>query len=995
MKLKGIRISTKLLLSFGLIFISILLLSLLYMNQIQKSWERTNEIYQHPLAVSNAARDIQANTILIQNQLQNLIFIKDESIREEILSNIESLEIVISSKLGIVQSRYLGNAETIENARRAFDNLKINYDRAISRIRQQKTDEALFILNTESKEKIATLLKSTQVIIDFAENKANQYYDETQHSRELILSSFRYFALYMVIAIFIVSLYLYRSILVPVRRLTSVTRQIQGGNLSARAEILNHDELGFLTNSINRLAKSIQNQLQLREKTGQLSSQMITSQDLNEYAEQMVHTLKELTRSSFAAFYLLNKKNQKFELFASLSLNADSAPSFDLLMKEGEAGNLISKDAIVHHQKLPGESAYYFKTVAGNILPKEIISVPLLNGNHIEAFITLGNIKAYKKYDLNFLEQSRDMLNTSFVKILSRRQINLLVEELHKKNLNLQNQSEQLQQQAEELEATSSELQQQAHELEEQNIILNSQRKDLEQANRLKTEFLSNMSHELRTPLNSILALSKVLSMQSEDKLNEEELNYLNIIRRNGQNLLMLINDILDLSKIEAGKLSFIISEFHLSDMFEIIHENFDVIAKSKGIKLIVNPPDQDRILTSDEGKFLQILQNVVGNAVKFTDEGFVQIDCKNVDNSIQIVVKDSGIGIPEEFLQTVFDEFRQADGSVSKKYEGTGLGLSIAKRLTEKMGGTIKVSSQLNQGSTFTLQFPLEFKGDDSINYEVLNQGQIAGIANSRSKQFNSKPHILIIEDNAETILQVKYILEKEGYKISSSKSGEDALQFIEHTIPDALILDLNMPGMDGFEVLEKVRGTEKTRNIPVLIMTAKDITNEELGRLSANNIQQLVKKGMIDKKSLLSKIKHLFDSYLSDKFPQKSGVKNERKTILIIEDNPDNLTTLKAIIPDEYQVLEANNGEDGFKLISKRRPDCIFLDINLPRLDGLSITKIIKDDEKLKHIPLIAVTALAMPHDQENLLAAGFDEYISKPIDPEKVLTILQKWV
>ena len=274
----------------------------------------------------------------------------------------------------------------------------------------------------------------------------------------------------------------------------------------------------------------------------------------------------------------------------------------------------------------------------------------------------------------------------------------------------------------------------------------------------------------------------------------------------------------------------------------------------------------------------------------------------------------------------------------------------------------------------------------------------------------------ILIVDDNEAVIIQVKAVLESAGYVAAVARGGQEAFDYVSHTIPDGIILDLMMPEIDGFAVLEKIRGRSATVNIPVLILTAKDLTPEDFKKLSANNIQQLVQKGDIDRDSLLSRIRSMVEGKTWAKFETKSlkpradtpkpiisqakQAQNRRPggepaSILLVEDNPDNMATIKAILQDRYRILEATDGEEGLQMARETRPDLILLDMSLPKMDGFTVVRNLKDNVELSNIPVIAMTAQVMKGDREKILAAGCDDYIAKPIDPAGSLKKIDEWL
>jgi CheY-like chemotaxis protein/nitrogen-specific signal transduction histidine kinase len=544
-----------------------------------------------------------------------------------------------------------------------------------------------------------------------------------------------------------------------------------------------------------------------------------------------------------------------------------------------------------------------------------------------------------------------------------------------------------MEQQNRELETQKSELTAQSTELMAQNTELEIQKKQLDEASRLKTNFLSNMSHELRTPLNSVIALSGVLNRRLASRIPEEEYSYLEVIERNGKHLLSLINDILDIARIEAGREEVEITRFNANSLISDIVDMIRPQAQQKGIELLHTDSAADLAVTSDAGKCSHILQNLIANAVKFTEAGTVKITAQKSAETIEIMVSDTGIGIDEPHLPHIFDEFRQADGSTSRKFGGTGLGLAIAKKYTGLLGGALNVSSTPDKGSEFTLVLPLhytaEHRGIDTDATATVNQA--IKTAPRRAVSETAEKTILLVEDSEPAIVQLKDILEEGGFRIMVARDGGEALGIIEQTVPDAMVLDLMMPGIDGFSVLKTIREAERTAHIPVLILTARQISKEELGFLKRNNIHQLIQKGDVNRGDLQNAVATMaFPEKVPSEQPQRERRSIQgRPLLLVVEDNPDNMLTVKAILADNYTVIEASDGREGVEMARKHKPDLILMDIALPGMDGIEAFKAIRNDARLQHVPVIALTASAMVTDRETILAHGFDAYIPKPID------------
>lgn len=832
-------------------------------------------------------------------------------------------------------------------------------------------------------------------------------------------------ALIIVILVFWIS----EKISKPIVDLDIAANKIRGGDYSVRTVVDSKDELASLANSINEMTASIESRIDTQKGVADISDTMIGQSSLQQFGSELLKQLMKITDANMSTFYILNEATKQYEHFSSVGVNEKLLSPFSADNPEGEVGNAISRKRIYYLRDIPENTIFNYKTSAGNAIPREIITIPILVDNNVVAIISLVNIHSFGKECYDILEQSWAGINVSYSNLIAGERTRIFADQLSRSNQQLEAQTEELQEQTEELQEQSEELQNQteelqrtSEELQEQNLELEAQRKQVETASKMKSEFLSNMSHELRTPLNSIMALSRVLISQSSSKLTDEENNYLEIVERNGKRLLALINDILDLSKIEAGKMEIVLEFISITPLLNIIKDNLSQLADEKGLSITLKLANDLPKIETEESKLQQILTNIIGNAVKFTKKGSVDIAVSNDAENIFIEVKDSGIGISDDELPHIFDEFRQADGSSSRPYEGTGLGLAIANKLTQILGGSIRVKSKLGKGSVFTIILPIKWHEDilltetPSIKDELSKSiDSITLLQNNDVKIIEgiSETRILIVEDNQDAIIQVKSVLEKESYTVDVAGGGQEALDYLEHTIPDGIILDLMMPEIDGFEVMEKLKSTKKTKDIPVLVLTAKDLSKKDLAKLSANNIQQLIHKGDVDIEGLILKVKLMLrqePKIPSSKFQvlglkdkeenlrsktsnQKPETSNLKPEVLIVEDNPDNMITIKAILKEGFSVTEAVDGERALKMIQTQLPDIILLDMSLPKVSGKEIVKILKENNVTKEIPIIAVTAQAMKGDSEKFINAGCDDYVSKPINAELLIKKIRK--
>ncbi len=334
----------------------------------------------------------------------------------------------------------------------------------------------------------------------------------------------------------------------------------------------------------------------------------------------------------------------------------------------------------------------------------------------------------------------------------------------------------------------------------------------------IQSSFLSSMSHDLRTPLNSILSLSRVLQLQAKERLSSEEFSYLEVIERNGRILLSLINDIIDFSKIDAGRIELKIKKINLESVLNTIIENNEQIAEEKGISISLKVLAGGIEIESDEVMLYKIFQNIIGNAVKFTEKGGVSVIVSAQDSDVKVTVKDTGIGIDKDDLLKIFEEFGRIEGRLSKKYEGTGLGLAIAKKAARIIDASISAESKLGYGSVFSVILPVLSK---NIDAEIANS-ELHPIGKTEiENRHGNKPLVLVIEDDPDNLTTIKVILKKD-YRIIEALDGKTGLALVLKKLPDLVLLDMALPQMNGFMVVKRIRDNKKACSIPVIAMTA-----------------------------------------------------------------------------------------------------------------------------------------------------------------------------
>lgn len=492
----------------------------------------------------------------------------------------------------------------------------------------------------------------------------------------------------------------------------------------------------------------------------------------------------------------------------------------------------------------------------------------------------------------------------------------------------------------------------------------------LEITSKLKSEFLANMSHELRTPLNSIIGFADVLKEKTFGELNEKQTKYVSNISTSGNHLLNLINDILDLSKVEAGKMDMHIETFSLYGALSEVQTLIKPLADEKHINLSIDKNADVLNITADENKFKQIMFNLLSNAIKFTPEhGEVGVATKHSEGLLEISVTDTGIGIKEEDLELIFHEFKQVDVSLSRQYAGTGLGLALTKKLVEMHGGRIFVKSKHGKGSKFTVIIPTKAEISETVTepVEVDTPADVIIDLTSKLPQPDSLPTILVVEDDPSSSELMQIYLTQSGYNVDCAYDGEEALKKATEIKPMAIILDIMLPKMDGWTVLQELKSNNETSDIPVIIVSMVD--NHDLG-FALGAIDYLVKP--ISRDELISNLKkHCF----------VTKVKTSPFTILLVDDEPAIVELLSAMLsPEGFGILEAYGGKDAIKFAKESDPDLIILDLMMPEINGFDVISELKKDVRARNIPIIIFTAKSLTQDDIKLLNSYMIKTIRK---------------
>jgi len=727
--------------------------------------------------------------------------------------------------------------------------------------------------------------------------------------------------------------------------------------------------------------------------------------DVNELTNKVVNELAKHLEAQVATIYVMDDAGKHLKLSGTYAFTHRKHNNNIIEPGEGLLGQAILERKAIVFNNLPAD---YVKITSGigEVVPHSLLIQPFLFENEIKGVIELGFANPITPVKMDFVETVADIIGVGLNTAQARLQIQQLLqetqqqaeeleaqqeelrttnEELVNKTQSLQSSEEELRAQQDELREINSELEEKAEELEERNRLVDLAREsitkkaeELELAGKYKSEFLANMSHELRTPLNSILILARILKENQKNNMDEEQIKYASVIHNSGSDLLTLINDILDLSKIESGKIDLTIEEIDIAEVRHSIELLFKEVAKSKNIQYDINigsmVPER---LVSDGVRLNQILKNLLSNAFKFTPENgsvslnidfapanviYGRADLSEVAENTVLAfsVKDTGIGIPLDKQKAIFEAFQQADGSTSRRFGGTGLGLSISRELASVLGGEIQVLSAPNEGSTFTLYLPVNHKDyvpQASIqSIEPVAKVHIPervpvtkAVKEPAIVASATKEHLmLIVEDDLNFANILKNYAIDRGFKPILAHSGDKGLEMACEHLPDSIILDIMLPVMDGWEVLKKLKENPKTKNIPVHMMSAGD------GGIVKAKSEGAI--GFLKKPVGQEKLLEAFDVLTNYSFSLSK--------VLIVEDHEIQSENLrKQLASHSVHVVQAFNGDEAIKALkSEDGFDCIILDVNLPDISGLDLLDKIKEEERWLDTPVIINTAMEM---------------------------------
>jgi CheY-like chemotaxis protein/HAMP domain-containing protein len=871
--------------------------------------------------------------------------------------------------------------------------------------------------------------------------------------------------------------FLSRNITRPIIEDVKFAQAIAAGEFNKTLNLNQRDELGKLAWALNLMAKNLHDQDWLKKGKEGLDDALRGEMNEKKLGRQFISFITRYLDAHLGALY--RNHNGILKLYASHAFTDRKGNFNNIKLGEGMVGQAaLEQEIIIFNDVL--EDAPLINYGVGQKRATSYIIVPLIFEDEVVSILLLGSLTRFTSLQRQFIEQN--IKNTAILMntARSRRIIKQLLEdaqqnqqELLTKNQTLEEQTQalkeseaELQSQQDELRVTNEELEQQARalkesetelqaqqeelrvtneELEEQTQSLEGQKEaiekknvalvnaqeniqakaqELEIASKYKSEFLANMSHELRTPLNSILILSQLLTGNKDQNLTQRQIESATAIHSSGEDLLTLINEILDLSKVEAGKIELVPENVAIAQIVDDLNRMFGNLAREKEIGFIINTePDMVDTIYTDPLRLQQILRNLLTNAFKFTKQGQVSLaigrpskkllsgKAISPQTSIALAVKDEGIGIPKEQQAAVFEAFQQADGSTSRKYGGTGLGLSISRELAKLLGGFIHLSSEEAKGSTFTLVIPEHHSKDtgsqESRSGESGSEESGSGESSPGDKETLARAHgnrvrtqhqepgpatpkasvrddrkilapgdksLLIIEDDPSSAKIMQDFARERGFKCIIAEDGETGLHFADYHKPSAIMLDIGLPGIDGWTVLERLKNNSDLRHIPVHIMSAAD---------SSLDAMRMGAIGFLTKPVTIEKVEKTFCKI-------ENIITHPVRKLLVVEDDSIQCQSIKELIGNgDVETTMVATGLLAYEALTSQNYDCMILDLGLEDMSGFELLEKIRDNEACSKIPVIVYTGRDLTLEEDKKLRKYTESIIIKGVrSPERLL-------
>jgi CheY-like chemotaxis protein/HAMP domain-containing protein len=859
------------------------------------------------------------------------------------------------------------------------------------------------------------------------------------------------------------------------RAISEVSQAVTQGDLTRTVAVEAEGEVAELKDTINQMIGNLaettranQDQDWLNSNMARFTGMLQGERDLETVSRLIMSQLTPLVGAQHGAFFLMESPGDEgddFELRLIATYGYRQRKNVPMRFKVGEG--LVGQSALELEPILVTQAPEDYVRITsglGESAPVNLIVLPVLFEDQVRAVIELASFQRFTPVQQTFLEQLCESIGVVLNTIQANMRTEELLEQSQQLTQELQSQSEELQAQQEELQQSNKELEEQAASLKASEELLQTQQEELQQSNEeleekaqqleeqnrrieiknreielaraaleekaeqlalsssYKSEFLANMSHELRTPLNSLLILAKLLAENPDGNLTGKQTEFADTIYSAGSDLLDLINDILDLSKVEAGRMAVNVGEVRVSDLREFVERSFGPVAEDNGLgfEIEVRGANVPPTIETDEKRLQQVLKNLLSNAFKFTERGgvtlriglaegrqFASEALARADAVVELSVVDTGSGIPHDKLRLIFEAFQQADGTTSRRYGGTGLGLSISREIARLLGGEIHVQSTVGEGSTFSLFLPTRFQPHEHPPREELTQDAVVfpaepadaaapapattdgsqlpeldpalllptDVGDDRDDIQQGDRVVLIVEDDADLARTELEIARGRGFKGIVALRGDSGLALAHEFSPDAIILDMKLPVMDGWTVLDHLKHHPETRHIPVHIVSAGD---------GKQNALKAGAVAFVEKPISREGLEETFGSI-------RSFIDRDVRRLLLVEDDESQRNSVVELIGsgDDVEVTAVGSSEEALEALERGPFDCIVLDLKLPKTGGFDLLERIKEDERFTSIPVIVYTGKQLTRKEETKLRRFSEAIVIKDASsPERLL-------
>ncbi|CAG7645713.1 response regulator [Paenibacillus allorhizosphaerae] len=1064
------KIKTKLIMGFSIMLILLFVLAGIGVNRLTGSDASIQDIYENRYKKVKLTAQMRSDAADLTRAVGNLLLANNLDSEKKNSDLIRSLSKKVTTQMSQIETSFQDSEEKrlaveLMNTGKKYLEFK---DQAVSLHQEGKREEANLLRNTTGALLLEDFMSSMTAISVYQEDAMDKAIADTQNDNKRTTNYVLLLAVPGVLLGIALILWILASLTRGLSSLSDMMNHFTSGDWEDNAyryQVKSNDELGQLGVLFNQLADDLQatrkkeealvrineDTIWLQSKSASVWFQMQETESIEEMTTIFISELSRIVGAQSGAFYVAGKSAREQQLYLTGTYAyAEANPIPQFKIGEGLAGQ-CAKDGKPIRVEVPSGDYAKIRSAYGDIEPLMITIQPILYTDDVLGVFELVSVKPISELEQKLIDQMSDTFGTLLNALQSRLHNEELLRIHQALTEELQSQSEELLSQQDELKASNEKLEEQTRVLQASEELLQRQQEELEQANdalmrktaelevqvreteeinsqleitkeslekhalelavasRYKTEFLANMSHELRTPLNSLLILSQLMKENKDGNLTGKQVEYADTIYSSGCDLLKLIDDVLDLAKVESGRMEIRQEQVGVAEIVEYANRSFEPLAQNKALDFEIHVENGVPLhIHTDSSRLMQILKNLLSNAFKFTQSGGVRLAVRLVTDPrpmIAFVVEDTGIGIPPEKQQMIFEAFQQADGTTSRKYGGTGLGLSVSRQLAALMGGTIELESEEGKGSVFTLWLPMSFSPASREAATALVQlpsalesplpneavrvrpepalaipgttppaGKAASLADDRDSVAEGDKVLLIIEDDPHFATILLDMARSRGFKAIVALQGDTGLRLAKERLPDAILLDIQLPVIDGWSVLVQLKNNAATRHIPVHIISVVDEIHQGL---SLGAIAWLQKP--TSKESLEEAFVHI----------QKFLDRHIGNLLIVQPDEAQRSRLTELIAHDDVSITAAAGGAEALARLAEQPYDCIVLDYGLTDIPIYEMLDRIKADETLRRIPIILYTGTTLGKNEQLRLKKYAESIIIKDVkSPERLL-------